>query len=105
MAIRSFVVGRFADLSEMAQGFQLFQFHPNFQIVTSFVTYPLPAIATNEEKFEAVQYKVLASLLRKMGAARHSTPVPIRHGPVKLLGGLNLLDIHTELGISPRPEI
>lgn len=65
---------------------------------TPAITYPLPAIAANEEKFESVQSKILASVLRKMGAARH-TPVPIRHGPVEL-GGLNLLDLRTESGIS-----
>jgi hypothetical protein len=65
---------------------------------TPALKYPLPAIAINEEKFEPVQSKVIASLLRKMGAARH-TPVPIRHGPIEL-GGLNLLDLPTELGIA-----
>ena len=60
--------------------------------------YSLPAIATDEENLGSVQASMIAVSLQKLGASK-STPTPIRHGPFEL-GGLNLLDLRTELGIS-----
>jgi hypothetical protein len=60
--------------------------------------YVLPALAIDEEELNSVQAKVLASMLNKLG---HSSTLPteIRHGPVEM-GGLALLDLRTEIGIS-----
>jgi hypothetical protein len=60
--------------------------------------YVLPAIAVEEGKFHTVQAKYLSSLLRKIGASR-MTPTAVRHGP-RELGGLDLMDLRTESGIS-----
>jgi hypothetical protein len=60
--------------------------------------YVLPAIAVDESKFNPVQARFLSALLRKIGASR-MTPTAVRHGP-RELGGLGLLDLRTESGIS-----
>ena len=58
----------------------------------------LPAVSADEENFSAVQLSMIAVALQKMGASK-STPTAIRHGPMEL-GGLNIIDLRTELGIS-----
>jgi hypothetical protein len=60
--------------------------------------YALPAIATDEENLGRIQARMLAISLQKLGASK-TKPTPIRHGPYEL-GGLNLMDLRTELGIS-----
>ena len=60
--------------------------------------YALPAIATNKENMSAVQTRMIATALQKIGASKN-TPIAIRHGPYEF-GGLNLPDLRTELGIS-----
>ena len=60
--------------------------------------YALPAIATDEENLASVQTSMLSIALQKLGASK-TTPTAIRHGPLAF-GGLNLLDLRTELGIS-----
>ena len=64
---------------------------------TPAMMYALPAIATNEENLAPVQTSMLATALQKLGASK-TTPIAIRHGPLEL-GGLNLIDLRTELGI------
>lgn len=59
--------------------------------------YALPAIAADEENFAQVQSSMMQVAMQKLGASR-ATPAAIRHGPTEL-GGLNLLDMRTELGI------
>lgn len=61
--------------------------------------YVLPAaLAVDEEELAPVQTQVLASMLQKLGYSS-KTPTAIRHGPMEI-GGLELLDLRTELGIS-----
>jgi hypothetical protein len=60
--------------------------------------YSLPTLAVNEDKMQPVQTKLLATVLNKLGASS-TTPTPIRHGPHEL-GGLNLPDLRTEVGIA-----
>jgi hypothetical protein len=60
--------------------------------------YVLPALAVDEEELNTVQAKILSAMLNKLG---HTSTLSqeIRHGPVEM-GGLALLDLRTELGIS-----
>jgi hypothetical protein len=60
--------------------------------------YVLPALAIDEEELSTVQAKVLASMLNKIGLSS-TLPTDIRHGPLEM-GGLALIDLRTELGIS-----
>jgi hypothetical protein len=60
--------------------------------------YALPAVATDEENLAGVQTTMITIALQKLGASK-TTPTEIRHGPLEL-GGLNILDLRTELGIS-----
>jgi hypothetical protein len=62
------------------------------------MSYSLPALAVKETQLTSVQTKMMATALNKMGASR-TTPTAIRHGPLEL-GGLNLMDLRTEVGIS-----
>ena len=59
--------------------------------------YVLPALATDEENLACVQTSMITTALQKMGASK-TTPTAIRHGPLEL-GGLNIIDLRTELGI------
>ena len=47
---------------------------------------------------ESVQTNILAAVMNKLGASR-TTPAAIRHGPTEL-GGLNIIDLQTEIGIA-----
>ena len=60
--------------------------------------YVLPTMAVDEEELAPVQTNILASMLQKLGYSS-KLPTAIRHGP-RELGGLDLLDLRTELGIS-----
>jgi hypothetical protein len=60
--------------------------------------YSLPALAVDEEHLAPVQSSLLTTALQKMGASK-TTPIEIRHGPLEM-GGLNIIDLRTELGIS-----
>jgi hypothetical protein len=60
--------------------------------------YTLPAMATDEENLASVQTSMITTALQKMGASK-TTPIAIRHGPIEM-GGLNIIDLRTELGIS-----
>jgi hypothetical protein len=60
--------------------------------------YSLPALAVCEDQLHNVQSKLLATVLNKLGASR-TTPTSIRHGPHEM-GGLNLPDLRTEVGIA-----
>ena len=60
--------------------------------------YTLPAMATDEENLASVQTSMITTALQKMGASK-TTPIEIRHGPIEM-GGLNIIDLRTELGIS-----
>jgi ribonuclease HI len=59
--------------------------------------YPLPAMAVDEENLASVQTSMITTVLQKMGASK-TTPTAIRHGPLEM-GGLNIIDLRTELGI------
>jgi hypothetical protein len=61
------------------------------------MTYPLVAMAVDEEELDCIQTPVLPILVQKLGLNRN-LPVAIRHGPIEL-GGLALTDLRTELGI------
>ena len=65
---------------------------------TPAMKYVLPTMAVDEEALSTVQTKVLASMLQKLGYSS-KLPTEIRHGPAEM-GGLDLLDLRTELGIS-----
>lgn len=60
--------------------------------------YVLPAVAVDEEALADVQTQMMAVALQKLGASK-TTPTAIRHGPHEL-GGLNIIDLRTELGIN-----
>jgi hypothetical protein len=60
--------------------------------------YALPAVAVDEESLKRVQTTMLVVAGQKLGASKN-TSVAIRHGPYEY-GGLNMLDLRTELGIS-----
>ena len=60
--------------------------------------YSLPSVAVDEEMLKPVQSKIIASILNGLGVAR-TIPTAIRHGPAAM-GGLDLLDLRTEMGIS-----
>ena len=59
--------------------------------------YVLPAMAIDEEELATVQTQVLQAMLNKLGYSR-TTPIEIRHGP-STMGGLDLYDLRTEVGI------
>ena len=60
--------------------------------------YSLPGVAVDEEFLAPVQSRVLAAMLNGLGVARTlSTSIP--QGPLSM-GGLALLDLRTEAGIS-----
>ena len=65
---------------------------------TPAMTYVLPSVAADEENLASVQASMLSTALQKLGASK-TTPTAIRHGP-HLYGGLNLVDLRTESGIS-----
>jgi hypothetical protein len=67
-------------------------------VYSPLMLYSFPAIAVNEEDMDSVQTNILAAVLNKLGASK-TTPSSIQHGPTKL-GGLNIIDLHTEIGIS-----
>ena len=60
--------------------------------------YVLPSLAVDEEELNTVQAKILSAMLNKLG---HTSKLPteIHHGPIEM-GGLALIDLRTELGIS-----
>jgi hypothetical protein len=60
--------------------------------------YVLPAHAIDEEELAPIQSNVLAPMFQKLSYSS-KLPTKIRHGPEEL-GGLALLDLRTELGIS-----
>jgi hypothetical protein len=60
--------------------------------------YALPALAIDEERINEVQTKLLGVSLQKLGMSS-KTPTAIRHGPITM-GGLGMIDLRTELGIS-----
>jgi hypothetical protein len=59
--------------------------------------YALPAIATDEENLAPVQSLMITTALQILGASK-TTPTAIRHGPLEM-GGLNIINLRTELGI------
>ena len=61
------------------------------------MTYPLVAMAVDEEALDCIQTPVLPIIVQKLGI-NCNLPVAIRHGPIEL-GGLALTDLRTELGI------
>ena len=63
--------------------------------------YVIPALAIDEEELAPVQSNILASMLQKLGYSS-KLPTATCHGP-KELGGLDLLDLRTELGIQVNP--
>lgn len=58
------------------------------------ITYPLPALAVNEEDLHEIQTTIIPEILNHMGYPR-TLPREVRHG----MGGVALLDIRTEYGI------
>lgn len=60
--------------------------------------YVLPALAVDEEELSKIQATILPAMLNKLGFSR-TTPTAIRHGP-KEMGGIDLIDLRTEMGIS-----
>ena len=67
-------------------------------IYTPSMMYSLPAIAADEEELEKVQTRIMPSIVQRLGYCS-TLPTAIRHGP-DLMGGLNLIDLRTECGIS-----
>jgi hypothetical protein len=59
-------------------------------------------MAVDEEHLAPVRTSMTTTALQKMGASK-TTPTEIRHGPLEM-GGLNIIDLRTELGIC-NPEI
>jgi hypothetical protein len=59
--------------------------------------YGLASVSADEEELNCIQTRILASILQKMKVSR-TLPTSIRHGPYEL-GGLDLYDLRTELGI------
>ena len=60
--------------------------------------YALPAIAADEEEMDYVQSKVVGVMLQRLGFSS-KLPKAIRHGPSEL-GGLGIIDLRTEIGIT-----
>jgi hypothetical protein len=60
--------------------------------------YVLPCLAIDEEELGPVQTQVISAMLQKLGYSS-KLPTAIRYGPAEL-GGLEFLDLQTELGIS-----
>jgi hypothetical protein len=60
--------------------------------------YVLPALAVDEEELQPIQSKIIPVILQKLGYSS-KLPTEIRHGPIEM-GGLNLMDLRTEIGIS-----
>ena len=60
--------------------------------------YSLAALAVDEEELGPVQSKVLAAMLQGMGVSS-KLPTAIHHGPLDM-GGMELLDLQTEMGIA-----
>ena len=58
----------------------------------------LRCLAINEEELQLVQTQVVTSMLKKLGYLL-KLPIEIRYGP-KEVGGLGLVDLCIELGIS-----
>jgi hypothetical protein len=65
---------------------------------TPAMKYVLPALAVDEEELAPIQSKILPVMLQKLGYSS-KLPTEIRHGPIEL-GGLALMDLRTEMGIS-----
>jgi hypothetical protein len=65
----------------------------------SSMRYVLPALAVDEEELSSVQTKILSAIFNKLG---HSSKLStaIRHGRPTEMGGLALIDLRTEVGIS-----
>ena len=62
--------------------------------------YVLPAmLAIDEEALATVQIQVLQAMMNKLGYSR-TTPIEIRHAGPIAMGGLDLYDLRTEVGIS-----
>ena len=59
--------------------------------------YSLAAIATNEQELARVQSKISRVILQKLHI-RSTIPMALRYGPLEL-GGLDLYDLRTEVGI------
>ena len=59
--------------------------------------YGLAAVAVDEEELGGVQLRVLQAILKKLNV-RSTIPTAIRHGP-KEMGGLELYDLRTEVGL------
>lgn len=64
---------------------------------TPAITYPLPAIAADEEDLHCIQTQILPEILNHMGYPR-TLPREVRHGR-KAMGGVALINIRTEYGI------
>jgi hypothetical protein len=60
--------------------------------------YVLPALAVDEEELAKVQSAIIPAMLNKLGFSS-TTPTEIRHGPTEM-GGIDLMDLRTEMGIS-----
>ncbi|KAI2501852.1 hypothetical protein MHU86_12617 [Fragilaria crotonensis] len=65
---------------------------------TPAMRYSLAALAVDEEELGSVQSKVLAAMLQGMGVSS-KLPTAIRHAPLDM-GGIELLDLRTEMGIA-----
>lgn len=61
--------------------------------------YVLPALAVDEEELSSVQSKILAAILNEELEHSSKLSTEIRHGPTEM-GGLALIDLSTEVGIS-----
>ena len=59
--------------------------------------YGLAAVAIDEEEFGNVQSRIIPAILKKLNM-QSTIPTAIRHGP-RELGGLDLYDLRTEVGI------
>jgi hypothetical protein len=64
---------------------------------TPAMRYSLHAIAVDEEAFEAIQSKIIPTIVQKLGITS-KIPTAVRHGPPEM-GGLGLTDLRTEGGI------
>ena len=60
--------------------------------------YALPLVQVDEDELASIQTSMMAVALQKLGASK-TTPTAIWHGPHEF-GGLNIIDLRTELGSS-----
>ena len=64
------------------------------------MTFVLHAMVVDEEALSSIQMIVLKSMIMNKMRYASTTPTVFGHGPITMLGGIDLLDLCTEIGIS-----